>query len=83
MARAKTIKKAGNSSVTKAVKVKAAKSVEARTYSMTETFAKGEMVYHKVWDDTGEIIEVGTTDDGINKMSVAFEKVGLKKLRMG
>ena len=83
MARAKTIKKAGSSSETKVVIKKTAKSVKARTYSMTETFTKGEMLYHKVWDDTGEIIEVATTDDGINKMSVAFEKVGLKKLRMG
>jgi hypothetical protein len=41
------------------------------------------MVYHKVWDDTGEVLEVGTTDDGINKMKVAFEKVGVKNLRMG
>jgi hypothetical protein len=50
---------------------------------MTETFLKGDMVYHKVWDDTGEVIEVGTTDDGINRMKVAFEKVGVKNLRIG
>ncbi|MDN5278920.1 MAG: hypothetical protein PWR01_2885 [Clostridiales bacterium] len=84
MARAKTIKKAGAASEEKATKKKAkATGVEAREYSMTETFAKGEMIYHKVWDDTGEVIEVGTTDDGINKIKVAFEKVGVKNLRMG
>ena len=87
MARAKTIKKAGAvseevvaSSSTK--KVRPA-SGEAKEYSVTEIFAKGDMVYHKVWDDTGEVIEIGTTEDGINKMKVAFEKVGVKNLRMG
>ncbi|MGM0600082.1 MAG: hypothetical protein ACQETH_09740 [Candidatus Rifleibacteriota bacterium] len=84
MARAKTIKKAGTASEGKATRKKAkAKSADAREYSMNETFTKGEMVYHKVWDDTGEVLEVGTTDDGINKMKVAFEKVGVKNLRMG
>jgi transcription elongation factor GreA-like protein len=84
MARAKTIKKAGSTSGEKATRKKIkAKETEAREYSMTEVFAKGELVYHKVWDDTGEVLEVGTTDDGINKMKVAFEKVGLKSLRMG
>jgi hypothetical protein len=84
MARAKTIKKAGAASEEGATKKKGkGSSGEAREYSMTQTFAKGELVYHKIWDDTGEVIETGTTDDGINKMKVAFEKVGLKNLRMG
>jgi hypothetical protein len=84
MARAKTIKKAGSASDEKATKKKTkVQGAEAKEYSMTEVFAKGDVVYHKVWDDTGEVLEVGTTDDGINKMKVAFEKVGLKNLRMG
>ncbi len=85
MARAKTIKKAGAASEEKATNKKKVRETgaEAREYSMTETFKKGEMVYHKVWDDTGEVLEIGTTDDGINKMKVAFEKVGVKNLRMG
>jgi transcription elongation factor GreA-like protein len=73
MVRAKTIKK--DDALSK-------KKSEVREYSVTDTFDKGEMVYHKVWDDTGEVIEVGTTDDGINKIKVAFEKVGIKTLRM-
>lgn len=73
MVRAKTIKK--DDALSK-------KKSEVREYSVTDTFEKGEMVYHKVWDDTGEVIEVGTTDDGINKIKVAFEKVGIKTLRM-
>ncbi len=85
MARAKTIKKAGAVSEEVAPSKKKVRPVsgEAREYSVTESFAKGDMVYHKVWDDTGEVIETGTTDDGINKMKVAFEKVGVKNLRMG
>ncbi|MBQ2593023.1 MAG: hypothetical protein II567_07060 [Candidatus Riflebacteria bacterium] len=74
MVRAKTIKKTDDAS--------SKKKSEVREYSVTDTFEKGEMVFHKVWDDTGEVIEVGTTDDGINKMKVAFEKVGIKTLRM-
>ncbi len=73
MVRAKTIKKEDALSKKKS---------EVKEYSVTDTFEKGEMVYHKVWDDTGEVIDVGTTDDGINKIKVAFEKVGIKTLRM-
>ena len=73
MVRAKTIKKEDALSKKKS---------EVREYSVTDTYEKGEMVYHKVWDDSGEVIEIGTTDDGINKMRVAFEKVGIKTLRM-
>lgn len=84
MPRAKTIKKAGAVSEEIVAKKKGkAISGEAREYSVTESFDKGDFVYHKVWDDTGEVIEVGTTEDGINKMKVAFEKVGVKNLRMG
>ena len=74
MVRAKTIKKTDDAS--------SKKKSEVKDYSVTDTFEKGDMIFHKVWDDTGEVIEVGTTDDGINKMKVAFEKVGIKTLRM-
>lgn len=73
----KTIKKASED----AGKKKA--DGEPREYAITESFTKGEIVYHKIWDDTGEILEIGITDDGISKMKVAFEKVGVKSLRMG
>lgn len=73
MVRAKTIKK--DEALSK-------KKSEVREYAVSDTYEKGDMVYHKVWDDTGEVIETGITDDGINKMRVAFEKVGIKTLRM-
>ncbi|NLM17549.1 MAG: hypothetical protein GX221_07515 [Candidatus Riflebacteria bacterium] len=55
---------------------------EVKEYSVNKTYKKGETVYHKVWDDTGEVLEVGITEDGIKKVKIAFEKVGLKTLRM-
>lgn len=76
--RTKTIKKIGASGE----EVIITKSEEAREYSAKDTYKKGEMIYHKVWDDVGEVIEVGSTDDGINKIKVAFEKVGIKTLVM-
>ena len=76
--RTKTIKKIGASGE----EVIITKNEEARDYSAKESYKKGEMIYHKVWDDVGEVIEIGTTDDGINKIKVAFEKVGIKTLVM-
>ncbi|MBF0545862.1 MAG: hypothetical protein HQM08_15570 [Candidatus Riflebacteria bacterium] len=56
---------------------------EKRDYLPTETYQEGETVFHPIWDDTGEVLEVGVTDDGIKKMKVQFSKVGLKVLCMG
>lgn len=85
MARAKTVKKADTKQPEpprKKEKEKAAQGAP-REYAQGETYEEGEMIYHKVWDDVGEVLEVGTTDDGIRKMKVHFEKVGVKNLRMG
>jgi ClpP class serine protease len=70
----KTIKKVAEDDIQK--------NENSRNYAITESYKKGEVIYHKTWDDYGEVIEVGNTDDGISKMKVAFEKVGLKNLRM-
>lgn len=80
MARTKTVKKAGTTAKAKTAQKKA---TQVRDYSMTETFAVGDMVYHKVWDDTGEVVEVSSTEDGVKKIKVLFEKVGDKCLRAG
>ena len=42
MVRAKTIKKTDDAS--------SKKKSEVREYSVTDTFEKGDMVFHKVWD---------------------------------
>jgi hypothetical protein len=77
---------AASAKTTKTIKKVAEEDIQknenSRNYDITETYEKGEQIYHKTWDDYGEVIEVGNTDDGINKMKVAFEKVGLKNLRM-
>ncbi|HOY68866.1 MAG TPA: hypothetical protein PLP29_18455 [Candidatus Ozemobacteraceae bacterium] len=84
MAKAKTIKKPEAKPVEAPVrkKEKAAQGAP-RDYEATETYEEGEVIYHKIWDDRGEVVEVGMTEDGIRKMKVHFDKVGLKNLRMG
>lgn len=54
-----------------------------KEYSMDGTYNVGDKIYHKIWDDTGEVLEVGTTEDGIRKIKVHFEKVGIKTLKVG
>jgi hypothetical protein len=81
MARAKTVKKAGAPAPEMPAKKKA--TGDRRDYSVNEVYEEGEIIYHKIWDDVGEIMEVGTTEDGVRKMKVHFEKVGVKNLRMG
>lgn len=86
MSRAKTVKKTGSGASTVTISKAAPSELSlenVKVYSMTESFAKGDMIHHKVWDDFGEVIEEGTTEDGINKIKVSFKNVGLKTLRVG
>ncbi|OIP26384.1 hypothetical protein AUK22_06830 [bacterium CG2_30_54_10] len=86
MARAKTIKKADVKVIEPVVRKKDKEKSEQgspREYSQSETYEEGEMIYHKTWDDLGEVLEIGTTEDGIKKAKVHFEKVGVKNLRIG
>lgn len=83
MAKAKTIKKAGTQAVEAPIKKKEKVAGARRDYDPKETFEEGENVYHKIWDDEGEVIEAGVTEDGIRKIRVQFGKVGLKTLCMG
>ncbi len=84
MAKAKTIKKADVKVQEPAPKKKEkAAQGEPKEYSSSEVYEEGERIFHKIWDDVGEVLEVGTTEDGIRKMKVHFEKVGVKNLRMG
>lgn len=85
MAKAKTIRKADSKMVEPQAKKPKEKSAtdSRRDYSMKEIYDEGEVIYHKTWDDVGEILEVGLTEDGVRKMKVQFEKVGTKTLCMG
>ena len=69
MVRAKTIKKTDDSK----------KKSEVREYSVTETYEKGEMVSHKVWDDVGEVIEVGSINAVMAQLTRAMAAVRDKK----
>jgi len=55
---------------------------DARQYDLSESYVKGEKIYHAVWEDLGEVEETGVTEDGCKKMLVRFEKNGKKKLIM-
>jgi transcription elongation factor GreA-like protein len=85
MAKAKTIKKADvkTDAPVQAKKKERSSSEDRRDYQCEEIYEEGEVVYHKTWDDVGEVIETGLTEDGIRKMKVQFEKVGIKTLCMG
>ena len=84
MSKAKTIRKADSKPVeTLAKKKEKGLNETRRDYSAAELYEEGEVIYHKVWDDVGEVLEVGLTEDGVRKMKVQFEKVGLKSLCMG
>ncbi|MFZ2961123.1 MAG: hypothetical protein WA705_29950 [Candidatus Ozemobacteraceae bacterium] len=83
MAKAKTIRKADTGKPVEAPAPRKRGTVtERRDYSSNEVYQEGEMIFHKNWDDVGEVIEVGVTEDGIRKMRVQFDKVGLKTLCM-
>lgn len=57
-------------------------SAKAKVYSPGDTYKKGELVFHPVWGDEGPVVEIGATEDGIQKVIVDFEEIGLKHLVM-
>ena len=81
MAKARTIKKAG-------IEAKRKKMIDIamgdpKDYTPDAVFEEGDVIRHKIWDDIGEVVEVGTTEDGIQKMIVHFKDKGIKILKMG
>jgi len=64
---------------------KTAKEKETTTleYNISTTYKVNDTIYHKVFDDTGRVIDVGITKDNEKKMVVDFEKNGKKRLVMG
>lgn len=51
-------------------------------YDPKAQYQEGDRIFHRIWDDVGEVKEVGLTSDGIKKIKVQFEKVGTKILVM-
>ena len=57
-------------------------STKAKTYDPSETYKKGDLIFHPKWEDEGPVVDVGKTQDGIDKVTVDFAEVGPKRLVM-
>lgn len=62
---------------------KSAKETATLEYNISSTYKVNDTIYHKVFDDTGKVIDVGITKDNEKKMVVDFQKLGKKRLVMG
>ncbi len=51
-----------------------------KEYEMTNTYKVGDFIFHKVWNDAGEIVGTGTTEDGHKYIQVDFQKSGARRL---
>lgn len=49
-------------------------------YDPTKNFYIGQLVYHKVWDDKGEVLKKETTSGGRQSITVAFDRLGERVL---
>lgn len=52
-------------------------------YSISSTYKVNDVIYHKVFDDIGTVLDIGITKDNEKKMTVNFKKTGKKRLIMG
>ncbi len=86
MAEAKTkksAKKAAKSgSLGEKTKEAKLKTSGATEYTPNANYTVGQIVYHEGWQDEGPVVEVGKTEDGVEKVIVDFEEIGLKHLVM-
>ncbi len=57
-------------------------SEEIIDYEPSKVYEEGNKIHHKIWADTGVVIETGETEDGIKKMVVEFEEAGKRRLVM-
>jgi len=59
-------------------------SEDIKNYSLSDKYKVGEMIYHPVFDDTGEVIRKMKSYSGkYKKIIVKFKKVGQKTLIEG
>ncbi|HOD41621.1 MAG TPA: hypothetical protein PK467_02320 [Candidatus Wallbacteria bacterium] len=59
------------------------KEKEPLEYSISSTYKVNDVIYHKVFDDVGTVLDIGITKDNEKKMTVNFKKTGKKRLIMG
>ena len=64
-------------------KEKVAPKKVVKEYQPKEIYEKGDIIYHKVWQEEGEVIEKGVTADGRKMIIVSFPRAGRKRLIMG
>ncbi|MCK5683315.1 hypothetical protein KAJ27_04310 [bacterium] len=57
-------------------------SEEVTDYEPSKVYEDGDKIFHKIWNDTGVVLETGETEDGIKKMVVEFEETGKRRLVM-
>jgi hypothetical protein len=53
---------------------------EFTVYAPNKSFAIGEPIYHKSWDDYGRVTSKENLNDGKRAITVEFQKNGIKKL---
>lgn len=49
-------------------------------YDPNYSFSIGQSLYHKMWDDRGEVVKKETTTSGQNMIIVSFDRLGEKRL---
>jgi len=49
-------------------------------YEPHKNYQIGQLVYHRVWDDKGEVLKKEITSSGRNSIIVAFNRMGEKTL---
>ena len=50
------------------------------TYSRELAYTVGQSIYHSEWDDVGKVTSKQKTSDGTQSITVAFEKLGERRL---
>ena len=50
------------------------------TYSRELAYTVGQSIYHSEWDDVGKVTAKQKTSDGTQSITVAFEKLGERRL---
>ncbi len=53
---------------------------ESKNYTPSDTYAIGDIIYHKTWDDYGVVVNKLFMSDGQSSITVEFKKSGNKKL---
>ena len=49
-------------------------------YDPNDSFSIGQALYHKIWDDRGEVVKKETTNNGENMIVVSFDRLGERRL---